>query len=271
MDCVSDNGDLFIGYSASVAWGWLRLSYSLTLRSYADGRRAEISTARQAFPPHEVNVEHATGSEWEWNCPPLSIQGFWRATAKPLSPRILFSGPDGQIVWTCHVPAGEASINGADTFALSGVGYMEHLHVTIPPWRLPMEELRWGRFLSGDDALVWIQWSGVQPVGLLLYNGKEQPDPSISDDEVSSAEVRLILIRNLGRVVQQGELGGKALSGLSYLVRWLIPRRILETVETKWLSPAELYLTRSAQPVDVIPAKGWALHECVRFPKSSQR
>jgi hypothetical protein len=41
---------------------------------------------------------------------------------------------------------------------LTGVGYAESLDLTVGPSRLPFHELRWGRHLSPEHAVVWIAW-----------------------------------------------------------------------------------------------------------------
>ena len=53
-------------------------------------------------------------------------------------------------------PRGPRSL--CDGVVLRGLGYAEHLSMTIPPWRLPIDTLRWGRFLSPERSVVWIDW-----------------------------------------------------------------------------------------------------------------
>src|SRR2546423_3960326 len=76
---------------------------------------------------------------------------------------------------------------------LEGLGYAERLTMTIPPWRLPFEELRGGRFLSDGDALVWINWRGAHTLNLSFPNGVCVEDALVKDSEGAAGETRLTL------------------------------------------------------------------------------
>ena len=62
------------------------------------------------------------------------------ASAPPIHRR-LFESADGIVDWTCEMPRARTRIG-----EVCGDGYAEVLHMTVPPWKLPIDELRWGRF-----------------------------------------------------------------------------------------------------------------------------
>ena len=113
--------------------------------------------------------------------------------------------------------------------------------MTVPPWRLPIEELRWGRFLSETGGVVWIEWSGEKSASLRWHNG------------VRSEGALEVEFRDR-EVLREGKLVETALRVIPN-VHKLFPARILGLRESKWRSRAVLG-----------PAAGWAIHEVVRWP-----
>jgi hypothetical protein len=125
---------------------------------------------------------------------------------------------------------------------VTGLGYVEVLTLTLPPWRLPIDELRWGRFCAADGGAVWIEWRGPHPLKLGLLDGA--PAPFMPE--------RLGLRDH--RVLRSGRIGETALAMIPRLDR--LPGRVLGLSETKWLSRGAL-----------AGSEGWAIHEVVRWPR----
>jgi hypothetical protein len=128
--------------------------------------------------------------------------------------------------------------------------------MTVAPWRLPIRELRWGRFLTASDALVWIRWRGARPLLLLDHNGRRLSAGEVGDGGVRAAGCSLGF--GATRVLRDGPLGATVLRGVPGLRRRL-PAAILGARETKWCSRGELAAPGSP------PRAGWAIHEVVRF------
>src|SRR2546428_12609034 len=101
LDCVSDDGDVFIGYVASLRWGKISLSYSSTLH-WAFGKPPESNTTlrRSATP-------RIAGSCINWSSPRLELSGAWRALAQPIH-RVLLESDTGNIEWNCLQPRARA-------------------------------------------------------------------------------------------------------------------------------------------------------------------
>jgi hypothetical protein len=84
------------------------------------------------------------------------------------------------IRWHCVCPNADATIRiGDDT--VQGLGYAEHLTMTLKPWRLPFDELRWGRFLSAADTLIWIQWRGSMSRTWIWVDGAERQRAGVTE------------------------------------------------------------------------------------------
>ena len=132
------------------------------------------------------------------------------------------------------------------------------LRLTIRPWRLPIQELRWGRFLSDGPSLVWIEWRGPRPLSLALLDGKEAVVERVDDDRVVLGEPEAILSLTLRATLREGRLGAAVLDGIPGL-RGTLPARMLAVHESRRYSSGVL-------EVGTARHEGEALHEVVRWP-----
>lgn len=231
-------------------WRGLSLSYSSVLRQ-RPRERVAIETALQEFSAPQV-----AGSSLHWSSSRLKFTGTWGAHIQPIK-RTLLESADGSIEWNCWQPRARAEVRFGAGQSLEGLGYAEHLTMTIPPWRLPFTELRWGRFLSGEDALVWINWRGDQSLNLSFHNGRCIDNARLTDQEYRTGEVVLALSDQT--VLREGPLVETALSAIPGIHK-LFPFRILRTHECKWLSRG------SMRKPDGGKSFGWVIHEVVRWP-----
>lgn len=87
-----------------------------------------------------------------------------------------------------------------------GTGYAERLDMTLAPWALPFEELRWGRFIGPSRSAVWIYWRG----------GLERRWAFVDSSAVQAREIGLHGVQwiagaieiETGRPVREGFVGG---------------------------------------------------------------
>ncbi len=226
LDCVTADGQVFLAYWARLRWRALTLNYSSVL----DGPCSIKPCPEPA----------CAGDRVEWHAPELGVDGVWHAL-DPAASRTLYDS-NGAVDWHCVLPRGRAEIRYGNQ-CLHGLGYVEQLTMTVPPWRLPIDELHWGRLLTESGSLVWIDWRGPSPLQVVLRNG-------VLADSALVAEVHL----DRSLVLRDGVLGGTALSVVPRIDR-LFPFRILQVQETKW---------RSHGVLDGV--SGWAIHEVVRWP-----
>ncbi len=251
LDCVSDAGDALVVYFAELRWR------ALTMR-YANMITCRGSVARGAFTLRGCAPPSLSGNTVTWRSRTLGVAGSWTALAEPLRQTVL-ACETGAVDWECIQPKSAATVQTGDGPAWNGLGYVERLQVTVPPWRMPIQELRWGRFHSETDTVVWIDWRGAWSRRLVFHNGAAVNAGRISDDGVALAdEVRVEMEDH--RVLREGLLGSTVLAGIPKLAR-IVPGQLLEVEEIKWLSRASL--RRPGAPA----AHGWAIHEVVRWPR----
>jgi hypothetical protein len=167
----------------------------------------------------------------------------------------LLASKDGSVEWHCLLPRARGRVVLADGVAVEGLGYVERLGLTLPPWKLPIRELRWGRFLSESEGVVWIDWRGPRPLTLLTVNGAEVDAARVGDEAVTWSAGRLEL--EAGSALREGSLGRNVLARVPVL-SFLAPRAVRETHERKRLRRGTLVSGGRDET-------GWVIDEVVRF------
>lgn len=254
LDGISDTGETFIGYSADLSWKSLGLSYASCLEF--DGRHTPVTTTDlfSKYPPKQQQ----NGITWSSNG--LECSGDWyEPLAEALPPQTLYQDEQGAVVWHCLQPLSMMNLQSS-SLNFTGLGYVEQLELTILPWHLPMRELHWGRFLSSDAYLVWIEWRGIQPLTLIYLNGTALEDATMTDFGVFWNGGGLYLHDQI--VLREGPLVKTALADIPG-IRSLFPQQILYTNERKWRS-------RGTLSYDGTMHTGWVIHEVVRFHHHAQ-
>ena len=250
LDCVADNGDAAVLYRASLHWGLLRLHYGAALLGRRDHDPLHSYTLRPGSSPRWIG-----DGELHWSSDRLGAEGIWRRRADGVE-RTLLDGPQGDIRWNCVCPCAGASIRIGD-HTVTGWGYVEHLTMTAQPWRLPFNELHWGRFHAATDTLVWIAWRGVSPATWVFLNGQERRSAEVTAGLVSLPQDDVTLHFEAGRVLRSGRLATTALrsfhAAASLVPRWRAAH------EEKRVSQATLMRESGS-------LTGWAIHEVVRWP-----
>ncbi len=245
LDCVTDNGDAAIAYFADTSWHGVRLVYSSLLTSQA--RKLTQRTAIGGRPSIATEAD-----SMEVRIPRLKVEGQWLRRA-PTFEKTVFHSKEGTVHWQCLQPKSEARVQiGADR--IEGLGYAECLTLTIPPWKLPLQTLRWGRFVSRGESLVWIDWAGPYSMRLVLRDGVPV-DGTASDSGVASSEFALDLDRETE--LRSGQLQNTVLPYATILNK-VFPSSLFAVEETKWLSRGVLHARDKR-------AEGWAIHEVVRW------
>jgi len=246
LDCVSDEGEVVIAYQAELRFKSVALHFASLLHQEGQQRPRVRSTLRRCPAPA------VTGTTLLWEAPPLEIAGAWQALA-PAFATTLFEDAGRAVQWRCEQPRSRASLRLPSGRTVEGFGYAEQLVMTVPPWRLPIEELRWGRFATARAGLVWIEWQGPHPLRVALLDGVPVELDSACEDRVDAGPSSLSL--SAPAVLRSGRIGQTALSGIAGLGR-SVPLRILRLEETKWRSRGRLGAD-----------EGWAIHEVVRWPR----
>ncbi len=247
LDGVSPGGTAVIAYWAELRWHRLSGHYASVLRC-ADGALDEQFSLRPGPPP----VIAQSGVAWD--CAPLEFSGTWTGPYAPEGEHTLASRSAGRVSWRCLQPRAEVALAlRGERFV--GRGYTECLSLTLPPWELPIDTLRWGRAHAGSHSVVWVDWSGAESCHLVLVDGRARMNGVVTDDAVTAAGLRL----NLGpRTLLRGGTIEETTVGRVPGLTEVLAAVGLRLDERKWLSPCTLEL-------DGATASGSALHEVIRW------
>jgi hypothetical protein len=196
------------------------------------------------------------GATIQWQSDSLGIMGVWERLDPPFETE-LYETSEGVVRWRCLQPRSRATVNLACGKVVKGLGYLERLDMTLAPWKLPIQELRWGRFLSDRESLVWIDWRGSHACRIVLQNGILVHATGVGENEITLNGNSCLRLAE-GDVLRKGALGETALAIIPGLKR-LFPSKILSVQECKWRSRAELWSADSQ-------SSGWAIHEVVTWP-----
>ncbi len=258
LDAVSEDGRVLVGHHGELSWKGVSFRHTSVLLRDRAGKVTEQWASRGTSAPafEEGSVR--------WTSARPAVDGLWkraercRGNAEAGAFRLLETA-EGAVDWSCLVPAARVRATLPDGSLLEGPGYAEKLELGIRPWRLPIEELRWGRFLAGTSSLVWIDWRGSKPLSLALLDGKRVAVASIDDTSVVLAEPRGRLDLLPSVVLRDGLLGGPVLGRVPGLSRTL-PARMLRVHETRRLARGVFEVEGGER------REGDALFEVVRWP-----
>jgi hypothetical protein len=262
IDLVTEEGVVAIAYWARVRYGPLSRAFAALLvgapeaaiarKGDAGRRRAARPTSPPGwrFSARSVDPPEFRGDRLEWRAPGLGVAVRADRRLGAVSRRILSLRP-GTLDWTCEAPAAAITLETPGA-VLTGDGYAERLDMTIAPWDLPRGSMRWGRFVGGDAAVVWLDWSGAAGGGFVLHDGRFGPPPEVTEAGLKFGRRRLDLssTRRLG-----GHTLGRLLGTLAPLRA--IAGRIAGSTEVRWRSRGRLREPGAA------PRDGWVVHERV--------
>jgi hypothetical protein len=196
-----------------------------------------------------------THDRLHWQCPALDAAGVWAHREPPNAEQVLWSEAGGSLRWQVLMPRARVELQlGAETIA--GWGYAERLLLDLPPWRLPIDSLRWGRFVAESHSVVWIAWQHETPRCWLWHNGRAMAPERIDDRGCAWAGHTLTL--DPGNTLRSGRLADTAFARWPGMRRWL-PTPILNFEESKWCARGALIPAGGAR------VSGWAIHEVVRL------
>lgn len=254
LDFVGGNREAMIFYAAKLTWyGW-----STTYTSWLS--YDAISGVRLKSRFRNIQVPQIKDKLITWENTKFGLSGIWESLAEMIEARI-FDSEEGYLDWKCYQPASKVKLRINDRI-LEGRGYAEQLVLTVPPWKIPMNELRWGRFGSDENNLVWIELREKEKQQWLWLNGDKIESCIIEDDHVSLPDMDLVLHLDRGVVLESEK---KIFSVVQKLIHYIpgfnkvIPISFLMADETKWLSKGQL------QTPNKTLSNGMAIHELVNF------
>jgi hypothetical protein len=254
LDFIGENGEAMIFYAAKLTWHGWSVSYTSWLQYDAASGVLLKSRFRDVQLPQKKN------DIITWGDIKFGVSGKWKSLANTIQERI-FDSEEGFLDWQCFQPSSKVQIKINDRVT-EGFGYVEQLILTIPPWKIPMDELRWGHFGSFENNIVWIELREKEKRQWLWLNGEKIANCTIEDEQISIPQKDMDLNLDCAIVLEAEQ---KIFSVVEKIIRYIpgfkkvMPINFLMADEFKWLSKGEL------QSKNKVLSSGIAIHELVDF------
>lgn len=231
FDCINSNREVFIGYAAKLKFGLIKLNYSSIIIVEKNGQHKQ----KQSFSFGELKEKNKS---LEWLNDLLDVNGKWLGKSGG-NKNILYDGKEGRIIWQCLKPNAKVLINHAGK-TIEGLGYAEKLYMTVPPWKLPFDELRWGRFISDNQKkyFIWIDWKGKLCKNW-VWSDSGFFQGNIKDDIIITKKQKLILKNS--KPIRLGNVSNSLFGRLKFLSN-LFPKKLQNIEENKFLNRGQLFL-----------------------------
>jgi hypothetical protein len=254
LDYTGSNGEAMIFYSARLYWHGFKLSYTSWL-NHNPGYGVQLK-----YRLSRVQTPFRKAGTLTWTDKDFGISGTWKSRAPEIRVR-LFEDNAGYLDWKCYQPLSEVELAIGDSLLL-GSGYAEELTLTTLPWKIPMNELRWGRFLAEDSYMVWIELRNQDKKQWLWMNGEKIDECIIEDDQIKVPRRNISLTLDKWITLESEKKIASVLQNTGRYVpgfRKAVPLQFMLADEHKWMSRGMLK----------IPGKpdsgGMAIHELVNF------
>ncbi len=250
LDCVAPDGRVVVGYWASLSWHDLAITWQ-HVDLYEPGKPPRRQSSLSSSSPPELGANAIT-----WRAQALGCTIDVRSRQAPIQQRLL-DDDTGIVEWRADAPAADVSVALSGCPPLQGTGYAERLLVTVPPWRLPIRELRWGRWIDAavNRSVVWIDWRGESPRTWVFVDGQLAASAVVTDERVSAGTAEVA-------VGQRRTLDAKSFLQIVAAIpplQAVVPKSLLALQQTRWCSDATL--TEGDAPA----LDGQAIHEVVVF------
>jgi len=254
LDFTGENGEAMIFYAAKLTWHGWSTSYTSWLQydaAHGVHLKSRFGNVQMPLIKNDLIL---------WSDLKFGVSGTWKSMENRIQAR-LFDSEEGFLNWKCFQPASKVRIQMNDRI-LEGRGYAEQLILTVPPWKIPMDELRWGRFGSVENNIVWIELREKEKKQWLWLNGDKIEDCIIEDEYISIPHKGMVLKLDRGIVLEAEK---KIFSVVEKIIRHIpgfkkvMPINFLMADEYKWLSKGEF------QARDQILSSGMVIHEMVNF------
>jgi hypothetical protein len=250
LDCIDQEENCFIIYRAAIKIFFLKLNYSALIFSDKNGMIEEVSSFKKAVLP-------IIKDDLKFASPQLQVSGGWTRTDNPIKVVLYKDRRGRELVWNCHHPKSNALVIYKNN-NFSGLGYAETISLPFFPRQLPIDELRWGRFLSQQHTIIWIYWKGARPLNKIFYNGQLFEDGLYEEDGIIFGNGYYVLKFGAVHLVTKRKLF--TLFTAKPFLKLFFSDKILNTEENK-------YKAHSTFTASGISDKGFSLFEIVTWKK----
>lgn len=255
-DSVDNDGNLFICYLAKIKWNLINLNYSFKLHiDIKNDTFKEVSSFKNFQMPNVNN------SIFEFESININLNCKFNNISPSIISEKLFENQESERVnWNCFQAISETEII-SDNKLYKGLGYAEILEMNVKPWKLPINILKWGRFVSKEHSLIWIVWKGSHPISNFWLDGELIEFDNINQKgikfKVENIELKFIDTFNIrdGKVVNLLPKASKLLNSIG--------NKIINLHETKYLSKSILSLNNQE-------FEGWSIYEEVLWNQTKK-
>lgn len=254
LDIVTDEGEAMIFYAARLRWHRFECQYT----SWLHYRTVNGVQTKSRFT--KVHFPEKSETAITWSDPQFGIAGRWDTLSEPVCTR-LFESAEGYLDWNCWQPSSRVELD-IEGLILIGKGYAEQLTVTLPPWKLNLDQLRWGRYGLPGHNFLWIEWKGSIDGRWVWHNGQPISNCVLEDGEIDLPETGEKLRLDRGVTLESEK---RVLNLMAKLICYLpgidtsVSMKFLMANETKWLSRGVLEKDGKIINLD------FAIHELVTF------
>jgi len=254
LDFTSEAGEAMIFYSAKLNLNHWSAKYT----SWLNYDTVSGVTVKSRFS--DVPIPILLGNEIVFNDELNSVAGKWNSKADMIRYRI-FESAEGFLDWNCFQPASNVTIELPDR-KLTGIGYAEQIIMTIPPWKIHMDGLLWGRFVSDGYNLVWISFGKDASNSWVWLNGESKGNCLIENELVRIPDMNLELTMDRGATLESERkilsIAARTIHLIPVLHK-IMPFRFLTAGGSKWLNRSELRIKGN------VVTAGMSIHEFVNF------
>lgn len=222
LDAADEEGNLYIGYWASLHWHQINLYASQHLwHTLKDGVNSTATLGQQVAPCWQAEDKLC------WM--PQSVIASWQSVDRPLCETLLTT-MDGSIYWQGFQPKARADIQHP-ALQLQSWGYTECIDITLPIWKLPVKKLYWGRCHTANHYVVWIKWVGNPAKTFVWHNGRKSNTLRITANQFQGEDFQLTIEQQVP--LRRGLLISTIFNSLKTVTR-LLPRSVFLADENKW-------------------------------------
>jgi hypothetical protein len=251
LDGIDKEGNCFILYTAKLKiFGIITIPYSSLIFSNAQHKLLESSQIKNTILKLE-NGEMIFENQY------FKIKGIWKYTSTQVK-RTLYRVQNKALEWNVHHAHTYFKIYFQNKL-YEGLGYAETLELPFLPWKLPINTLKWGRFLAENFSLIWIEWKGEYPQQILYLNGQLTQNAHISEDKITIPTENIELYFEQKQIIKQAKL--LTIAHKYKFLKFLFKDKFLESLEVKYKSKSIL------KQNDIVIAEGWSLYEVVIWKK----
>ena len=249
FDCIDDRGNCFIIYRAELHYLCINIHYSELV--FCDSE--DVTTGKSSL---KKTIKPESGKILKYFNTSLEIKGSWKRIDNLLPSYSFRDSESKELIWNCHHPKTNTEIDYRGT-RFTGYGYAETLLLSIKPFNLPLDEIRWGRFLSDEYSVIWMRWKGAFPLNKLYCNGVEYNDAEYGENSLNfHGGVYQLAFQEIA-TIRNGKL--KSLFSKFPWMKIFFKKSILNTTENKYKSKSLLIYDKK------VTATGWSIYEIVTW------